>query len=107
MEENFPVQPSLDPTPTPSAPPELTPEILEALKAQARQRAVAQAVETARQVPPSTAFPNQRQVVYVRRNLTVAEILLVFAISCGLVTGVQWTWNVASQMIPKIEIKVR
>jgi len=47
------------------------------------------------------------RVIYVRRNLTVAEVLLVLLLSCGIVTGIQWTWNTLSNVLPKIEIKVR
>jgi hypothetical protein len=43
----------------------------------------------------------------LRRNLTVAELLLVFLISCGIVTGIQWGWSTISNVLPKIEIKVR
>jgi len=32
---------------------------------------------------------------------------LVFLISCGIVTGIQWSWNILSNILPKIEIKVR
>jgi len=39
--------------------------------------------------------------------LTVAELIVVFAIACGLVTGVQATWNFVSNNLPRIEIKAR
>ena len=48
----------------------------------------------------------QQKVVYVRRNLTVAEVIVVFVISCGLVFGIQAGWNFATNVLPKIEIKV-
>jgi hypothetical protein len=47
------------------------------------------------------------RVVYVRRNLTVAELALVLLLSCGLVTGVQAAWNFASNVLPRLEIKVK
>jgi hypothetical protein len=37
----------------------------------------------------------------------VAELILVFAIACGLVTGVQASWNFVSNMIPRLEIRVK
>lgn len=86
----------------PPMPPQITPEQLEQMKAQARELALRQTI--AQQM--ATPKPEQ-QIVYVRRNLTVAELLLVFVISCGIVTGIQWTWNFATNILPKIEIKVR
>jgi hypothetical protein len=78
----------------------ITPEQLEFMKARAREAAVRTTLEQRQQqmVPP--------QVVYVRRNLTVAELILVVLLSCGLVTGVQVGWNFASKILPRIEIKV-
>ena len=98
----------------------ITPELLEQMKARAREEAIrmtilqqqAAAQEQAEyptaqpEVPPRFQIP-QQQVVYVRRNLTVAELILVFAISCGLVTGLQAAWNFASNNLPRIEIKAR
>lgn len=55
--------------------------------------------------PQPVAAPAQPKVVYVRRNLTLAEILVVLAISCGLVTGIQFTWNAASDILSRIEIR--
>jgi hypothetical protein len=49
----------------------------------------------------------QPQVIYVRRNFTVAEIFLVILLSCGIVTGVQIGWNAVSNFLPRIEVKVR
>lgn len=72
-----------------------TPENLEQLKAQARM----QAMQAARvQLPPPG------RVVYVRRNLTVAELIVVFVISCGLVLGIQGTWHLVNNL-PRIEVK--
>ena len=47
----------------------------------------------------------QPKVVYVRRNLTLAEILVIFALSCGLVVGTQAIWGFASDVLPRIEIR--
>lgn len=93
----------------PSQPPQqmtlegqITPEQLAQLKARAREIAVQQAIAQ------QAALPQQQpQIVYLRRNLTVAEVLLVVLLSCGIVTGIQWGWNVVANVLPRIEIKVR
>ena len=122
MEDQTP--PSVPPQLDPRVPGGLTPEILEQLKARAREEAVRQTMlqRQAQQqepkdlpiaqatVPPSQAvqFPqSQPQVVYVRRNMTVAELILTLLLACGLVTGVQATWNFVSDRLPSIEIKAR
>jgi hypothetical protein len=100
--------------------PEITPEILEAMKAQAKQMAIQQILSqrgTEQQQPPQAQYqpqqyeprPNlqQPQVVYLRRNLTVAEFILIFAISCGIVVGGQTIWNFGAKFLPSIEIKVK
>lgn len=104
MEEQIP--PSQAPINQPVATPgplegQITPEQLAQMKARARELALQQAL--AQSVPPS----RPPQVVYVRRNLTVAELLLVILLSCGIVTGVQVGWNLISNVIPRVEIKVR
>jgi hypothetical protein len=95
--------------------PRITPDQLEQLKAIARERAIqatfeqqaqTQLASIQPQVPPSYLPPNQ-QVVYVRRNLTVAELILVFALACGVVTGLQAGFNVAANWLPRLEIKVK
>ena len=103
----------------PSVPQGITPEMLEAMKARAREEAIRmtilqqQAAPQEEEVPaaprPSVPVfqPQQPQVVYVRRNLTVAELIVVFAISCGIVVGIQGAWNFASNHLPRIEIKAR
>ena len=53
------------------------------------------------------AAQQPQQVVYVRRNLTVAELVLVILLACGLVTGVQFSWNVATNVLPRIEIRMK
>jgi hypothetical protein len=82
----------------------ISPQQLEELKARAREAAIRMSVEQAQAPRPPQVAP---QVVYVRRNLTVAELLIVFVISCGLVTGIQVGWNFATNLIPRIEIKLK
>ena len=86
----------------------ITPEVLEAMKARARELAIQQAIEQ-NLVQPSVvpAPPKNQNVVYVRRNLTVAELILIFALSCGLVTGIQAAWNFTSTLLPRLEIRVK
>ncbi len=78
---------------------QITPEQLEEMKLIARQRAIEQITQQRQSI-------QQPEVVYVRRNLTVAEVIVVFIISCGLVFGIQASWNFATNVLPKIEIKV-
>lgn len=122
MEDQVPS--SVPPQSGPSAPSGLTPEVLEALKARAREEAIRmtmlqkqgqQQEEEDRPiaraaVPPSQTIQvpqTQPQIVYVRRNLTVAELGLLILLSCGLVTGVQASWNFLSNNLPSIEIKAK
>jgi hypothetical protein len=99
---------------------ELPPDFLEQLKARAREEAVRQTVlkqqmaqvesQVSRQsvpAPPVEVATPQPSVVYIRRNLTVAELIVVFAIACGLVTGIQAIWNTGSRFLPSIEIRVK
>jgi len=78
---------------------QITPEQLEQMKQIARQRAV-------QQIVGAPVTPQQQKIVYVRRNLTVAEVIAVFIISCGIVFGVQFGWNFATNILPRIEVKV-
>lgn len=80
---------------------QITPEQLAELKARARQAAMQQAI-----AQQATFTAKQPNVVYVRRNLTVAEVLLVILLACGIVSGVQWSWKTLSDLIPRIEVKV-
>ena len=101
----------------PQAPnlPRITPEQLEQLKALARERAIQATMEQQGQeqlasVKPSmppTYTPSRPNVVYVRRNFTVAEFILIILLSCGLVTGVQFAFNFATNFLPRLEIKVK
>jgi hypothetical protein len=74
---------------------------LELMKARARELAVQQ---TLMQQAPAAQAP---RVVYVRRNFTVAEIILVFALSCGIVSIAQAGWNFVSSTLPRLEIKIK
>jgi hypothetical protein len=81
---------------------QITPEQLAELKARAREMAIQQTIAQ------QAAFAQQQpSVVYVRRNLTVAELILVLLLSCGIVTGIQWSWSTLSNLLPKIEVRVR
>jgi hypothetical protein len=120
MEEQIP---STNPIQQGQQPPQMTPELLEMMKARAREEAIRMTLfqqQAARDpqkeypiaqatVPPSSPPPsfNQPEVVYVRRNLTVAELVLIFALACGAVTGFQAAWNFVSNSLPRIEIKAR
>ena len=95
--------------------PRITPEQLEQLKAIARERAIQSTLEQQGQVQlasvkpstPHTYNPTVSNVVYVRRNFTVAELILIILLSCGLVTGVQFAFNFAANFLPRLEIKVK
>lgn len=102
MEDQVP--PSTTPQPSSPLPGQLTPEMLEVLKAQARQNAIQQVLE---ERAAQYQAPAQPQVVYLRRNLTVAELGLILLLACGIVTGVQAAWNFGSNLLPRIEIKVK
>lgn len=94
MEENQ-VPASTPPQGLPTMENYITPENLEQLKAQARM----QAMQATR-----VQVPSPGRIIYVRRNLTVAELIVVFLISCGLVLGIQGTWHFVNNL-PRIEIK--
>ena len=99
MEEQVP------PSQSPVNPP-ITPEQLEQMKARARELAIQQTLaQNAPTLPPQGQL--QPKVVYVRRNLTIAEIVLLLVVSCCLVTGVQFTWNVVNEFLPRLEIRVK
>lgn len=83
----------------------ITPEQLEEMKAKARELAIQQAFGN--QVPPSRSVEPQPQIVYVRRNLTVAELLLVLVVSCGIVFGIQSAGSFLLNAIPRIEVKLK
>lgn len=81
--------------------PQISPEQLAEMKRIARERAMQQTLAE------KMAVQQPQQVVYVRRNLTVAELVLVILLACGLVTGVQFTWNIATNVLPRIEIRMK
>tara|TARA_R100000657_G_scaffold4862_3_gene3196 strand:+ start:1200 stop:1487 length:288 start_codon:yes stop_codon:yes gene_type:complete len=82
--------------------PQITPEQLAQMKARARELAIQQTL-----AQNITNKPPNPQVIYVRRNLTIAEIVLLLMVSCLLVTGVQFGWRVATDFLPRVEIKVK
>ena len=99
------MQEQVPPSQSPVNPP-ITPEQLEQMKARARELAIQQTLaQNAPTLPPKNQLPPK--VVYVRRNLTIAEFVLVLIISCCLVTGVQFTWNVVNEFLPRLEIRVK
>ena len=46
-----------------------------------------------------------QKIIRERRGLTVAELLLILALSYGIVTGIQITWNFFADLLPRIEIR--
>tara|TARA_E500000318_G_scaffold106699_1_gene114999 strand:+ start:1381 stop:1731 length:351 start_codon:yes stop_codon:yes gene_type:complete len=94
--------------------PQFSPEMIAEMKRQAKELAVRQVLERRNTPQPSIPqpLPNQQrnqniQTRVVRRSLTLAEILLMFTLSCGLVFGLQSCWNVTSEYLPRIEIKMQ
>lgn len=103
----------------------LDPQIVAALKARAREEAIRMALTQKPEAPQeprdypivqpmaqamtqNPVLPQQApDVIYVRRNMTVAELILVFVISCGIVVGIQQAWNFTSNLLPRIEIKTK
>jgi hypothetical protein len=71
------------------------------MKARAMELAIQQTV------PQRLPMDIPPQVVYVRRNLTVAELLLVLLLSCGIVTGIQGLWYLGTNLLPRLEVRVR
>lgn len=128
MEEQIPssIPPQANPIGNVPVPGTITPEILEQMKQQAREMAISQYLtqqqRQATEQPVNRSktyeindpitkpfqFPGQEpKVVYVRRNLTVAEVLLVFCLSIGIVTGFQAGWNFISTRLPQVEIRMK
>jgi hypothetical protein len=92
--------------------PTITPELINLMKNRAREEAIRITLEQRQATPaPQLQVPQdfQRppQVVYVRRNLTFAELILTVFLACGLVLGVQTGWHFGSQLLQRIEIKVK
>lgn len=113
MEDQIPASqvPSSVPAEPPAAPQvpdgRISPQDLELLKARARELAIQQTIlQQQQQVAPQAPAQTPR-IVYVRRNFTVAELLLILLLSCGLVTAAQAIWGFASSALPKVEIKIK
>ena len=81
-----------------------------------RRLALEQAIQQVTQQPAPQAPPAVQpsaqpyvepdvKTVYVRRNLTLAEILVVFALASGVVLGVQGLWSFTTDLLPRIEIR--
>lgn len=96
---------------TPQEQPPATPDFQEM-----RRLALEQAIQQVTQQPVPQPLPQvapqvqqysqpETKTVYVRRNLTLAEILVIFALSCGLVLGLQASWFIATDLLPRIEIR--
>ena len=104
--------------------PPISPENLEALKEEARRRAIADAMQARREPQPQMQRPlaqppmppqpqmqyqpapmPEPRVVYVRRNMTIAEMGLTLLISVGILTGVQFAWNFTTDIFSRIEIR--
>jgi len=107
-EENMPPESSNEP-PIPNR---ITAEQVAQMKALAREQAIQQALlnkkvmERQNPLPFNSPPPVREKIVYVRRNLTVAEVIVVFAISLGVVIGIPAAWNFANNILPRIEVKV-
>lgn len=56
---------------------------------------------------PQVAEQAIEQVRVIRRNLTLAELILIFAIATGSVLGVQGIWAFATDILPRIEIRAK
>ena len=90
----------------------ITAEQVAQMKALAREQAIQQALlnkkvmERQKPLPFNSPPPVREKIVYVRRNLTVAEVIVVFAISFGVVIGIPAAWNFASNLLPRVEIKL-
>jgi hypothetical protein len=106
MEEQIPASQPPMPMP-PQMENQITPEQLAELKARARELAIQQTIAQQAAIQQQQQPTQPPQVIYLRRNLTVAEVLLVLLLSCGIVTGIQLTWNALSNVLPRVEIKVR
>jgi hypothetical protein len=111
---SIPAPENLSPAPAPTFnfPPTITPEIVEMMKARAREEAIRLTMEKKQATPVSQMqvpadFQRAPQVVYIRRNLTLAELLLTILLACGLVTGVQFSWHFITSQIPRIHVEIK
>ena len=92
--------------------PPITPEQIEAMRAEAMRRAVEQVQGRPQQPLTRQEFVEPQpevepQVVYVRRNFTVAELILVLIMAIASVSLFQTVWGVVEPNLPRIEIKSR
>lgn len=102
----------------------ITPEQLEQLKARAREAAILQTYtqqqqksveyQTNEPLLPNTYYmptppinPTTPKIIYVKRSLTVAEIILMLFLSCGIVFGMQVGGGFLLNNMPRIEIKLK
>jgi hypothetical protein len=118
MEEQIPV------SQVPQQSQGISPEQLAEMKARAREQAIRMSLQ---QQPSGTegylrapeapvTLPGgyfmvpenpEPKIVYVRRNMTVAEILVMTVLSCVIVGGIQGVWNFTSKYLPQIEVRVK
>ena len=96
--------------------PQFNPQDLEEMKRQARELAVQQVLQRRTEIQQQqqmTAVPQQERNLLPnlqntqKRSLTVAEIFVMFVLSCFLVTGLQAGWHVISNILPNVEIKIK
>ena len=85
---------------------QITPEQLEQFKARAREAAIMQVYQQQQAQPIPPGRPPE-QIVYVKRPLTIAEIILLLFLSCGIVFGGQFVFNFVVNTLPRIEIKMK
>ena len=104
MEEN--IYPSIPPQPS-QIPGQLAPEALEEMKQKARDMAITQYMAQKQQQQNNQNPGPEQKIVYVRRNLTVAELLLLVVLLTGVITGIQASWNFVTERLPKIEIRMK
>lgn len=97
--------------PQPQLQRQLTPEQIQLMKQAALQQAIQQRVAVQAPAPQPSYIPQEPQpleqprIVYVRRNFTVAELILVLALAVGCVTGIQLIWSGVVNVLPRIEIR--
>jgi len=77
------------------------------MKRLAMEQAIRQyeAQRTALEPTQTLLFNQNERIVYVKRNLTIAELILIFALATGIVTAFQAGWTFVSNNMPRIEIK--
>ena len=85
---------------------QITPEQLAELKERARLAAMMQVYQQQQAQPIPPGRPPE-QVVYIKRPLTVAEMILMLVLSGGIVFGGQLAFNFVANTLPRIEIKMK